>query len=135
MSRNREGVFLRGSFFCLIYLFICLIQTKMLLFFFRETVFLFRSSTDWNCFYGSMSLSLFGDDSMKADLIILSFCKRLLHNNYYCKHPAFLNFVEKYNISLSQAFKFLASLSTQNFDLPLCNLVRKEAMKNCVGKY
>ena len=108
----------------------------MLLFFLTGTFFLFRSSTDGNCLYGSISLSLFGDDSMKADLIIMSsYEELLLHNNYYCKHPAFLNFVEKYNIPFSQAFKFSVSLSTQNFYLPLCKLVRKEAMKNCVGKY
>ena len=71
---------------------------------------------------------------MKKDLRILSSCRLCLHNNYYCEHPVYLNFVEKYNISLSRAFVFSVSLSTLNFDLPLCELVRKEAIKNCVDK-
>ena len=95
---------------------------------------LFRSSTDGNCLYSSIPLSLFGDDSMKEDLRILSSCELFLHNNYYCERPVFLNFAGKYNIPLSRAFKFSVSLSTLNFDLPLCELVRKEAIKNCVDK-
>ena len=131
-----KGCFWGDSFF-LSHIFICLFlpySNKKCYFSSSQELFSFRSSTDGNCLYGSISLSLFGDDSMKADLIILSSCERFLHNNYYCKHPAFLNFVEKYNIPLSQAFKFSVSLSTQNFDLPLRKLVRKEGMKNCVGE-
>ena len=95
---------------------------------------LFRWNTDGDCLYSSISLSLFGDDSMKEDLRILSSCELFLHSNYYCEHPVYLNFVEKYNIPLSRAFKFSVSLSMLNFDLPLCKLVRKEATKNCVDK-
>ena len=71
---------------------------------------------------------------MKEDVRILSSCELFLHNNYYCEHPVFLNFIEKYNISLRRAFKFSVSLSMLNFDLPLCELVRKEATKTCVDK-
>ena len=71
---------------------------------------------------------------MKEDLRILSSCELFLHNNYYCEHPVFLNFVEKCKIPLSRAFKFSVSLSTLNFNLPLCELVRKEAIENCVDK-
>ena len=95
---------------------------------------LFRSTTDGNCLHSSISLSLFGYDSMVEDLRILSSCELFLHNNYYCEHPVFLNFAGKDNIPLSRAFKFSVSLSTRNFDLPLCELVRKEAIKNCVDK-
>ena len=60
----------------------------------KNAVFsLFRSSTDRNCLYSSISLSLFGDNSMKEDLRILSSCE-LFQHNYYCEHPVFLNFVE-----------------------------------------
>ena len=71
---------------------------------------------------------------MKKGLRILLSCELLLHNNYYCEHPVFLTFAEKSNIPLSRAFKSSVSLSTLNFDLPLCELVRKEAIKNCVDK-
>ena len=115
------------------------VQFYLLIFFVlfkeKDAVFsLFRSNTDGNCLYSSISLSLFGDDSMKKGLRILLSCELLLHNNYYCEHPVFLTFAEKSNIPLSRAFKSSVSLSTLNFDLPLCELVRKEAIKNCVDK-
>ena len=103
-------IFLRQSNFILF--FLALFKPK-------NAVFsLFRSSTDGNFLYSSISLSVFGDDSMKKDLRILSFCELFLHNNYYYEHPVFQNFVEKYNILLSRAFRF--SLSTLNFNLLLC---------------
>ena len=55
---------------------------------------LFRASTDGNYLYSSISLSLFGDDSMKEGLRILPSCELFLHNNYCCEHPVFLNFLE-----------------------------------------
>ena len=116
------------QFYLIIYLFFAWLKPKSAVF------SLFRSSTDGNCLYNSIPVSLFGEDSMKKDLRILSSCRLFLHNNYYCEHPVYLNFVEKYNISLSRAFMFSVSLSTLNFDLPLCELVRKEAIKNCVDK-
>ena len=118
--------FLRLSNF--IYFFFPLLKPKNALF------SLFRSSADGNCLCSSISLSLFGDDSMKEDLRILFSCELFQHNNYYCEHSVFLNFVEKYNIPLSRAFKSSVSLSTLNFELPFRELVRKETIKNCVDK-
>ena len=58
----------------------------------KNAVFsLFRSSADGNCLYSSMPLSLFVDGYMKEDLKFLSSCELFLHNNYYCKHPVFMN--------------------------------------------
>ena len=99
-----------------IYLFFFFVKQK-------DAIFsLFRSSTDGNYLYSSISLSLFGDDSTKKGLTIFLSCVLLLHYNNYCEHPVFLTFAQKYNIPLSRAFKFL------------CELVRTEAIKNCVYK-
>ena len=121
-------IFLSLSNFIYLIFFFALFKPK------KAAFSLFRSSTDGNCLHSSISLSLFGNDYMKVDLRILSSCELFPYNNYYCEHPVFQNFVEKYNIPINQAFKFSVSLSIMNFDLPLCKLVKKEAIKNCVNK-
>ena len=66
---------------------------------------------------------------MKEDLRILSSCELFLHNNYCCEHPVFLNFVEKYNIPLSRAFKSSVSLSTLNLTYLFVNLWERRSLK------
>ena len=96
--------------------------------------FLFKSSASGNCLYSSKSLSLFGDESVKKDLRVLSSSELFLCKNYYWEHPVLLNFREKYNIPSSWAAKSLFLLSTLHFDLTLCEIVKIEAIKNCVDK-
>ena len=88
----------------------------------QELLFLFRLSTYRNCLQISISPSLFGDGSMKKDLRILSPWELFLHNNYYCEHPVFLNFVEKYKIIYNGIFNI--SQSRNNMTISLLSLSR-----------
>ena len=83
--------------------------------------FLFKSSASGNCLYSSKSLSLFGDESVKKDLRVLPSSELFLCIPYH-------------NIPSSWAVQSLFLLSTLHFDLTLCEIVKIEAIKNCVDK-
>ena len=62
----------------------------------------FRSLSDGNCLFSSISRQLIGDDSLIHDLRVLSSEEPHDCADYYSKHPLFLKILEENDIFLGK---------------------------------
>ena len=88
--------------------------------------------------YSSVSLAMVGDNSITADLRVLTSIELYIKADYYCEHPYFLSAYGKYKEKICHSLKNISPLSVfhREFDSSLSGreLVRVEAILNCHGK-
>ena len=82
-----------------------------------------------------MSLALFGNNSFKEELRVMTSLELHLNADYYCKHPIFvLMATSKYFLSMESVLKVCVSEASFISNASSINLVKLEALKNCHEK-
>ena len=88
--------------------------------------------------YSSVSLAMVGDNSVTADLRVLTSIELYIKVDYYCEHPYFLSAYGKHKEKVCHSLKNILPLSVSHraFDSSLSGreLVKVEAILNCHDK-